>query len=334
MPHSEHSTARPRVTIGLPVYNGAEWLADALESLRAQTFDDFELVISDNGSTDATQSICEQCAARDERVRYVREDINRGLVWNWNRVFELSHSEYFKWAAYDDLYHPTFLQRCIEVLDRHPDVAWCHSRTLHINAQGELLLGKHTPEVSYVVQSLSGKDQPALACRTSARPSDRFKAVLLGRGGCLDSYGVMRSEILRKTALHVPYYGSEKVLMAELALWGRYCEVPEPLCFARVHDNAAGNMRSQKQQRRYINPFAKKWQSDRLGLLCGYLAAVNRADLSWAECLRCHSTIGQYVLQYRKWKKVLWKALSGSGLAAEYPLVDNRVTTGHDTAHN
>lgn len=319
MSHPVPSRARRRLSIGLPVYNGDEWVAQALDSLVAQTFGDFELIISDNASTDATQQICEEYAARDGRIRYVRQEINRGLTWNWNRVFELSHSEYFKWAACDDVLHATFLERCIDVLDRNPDVVWCHTRSRHIDADGNLLLGDQTPDISYVNPPTSGGGRPASASRASARPSDRFRAVLLGRGGCLDSYGVMRAEILQKTALYTPYYGSEKVLMAELAIWGRYHEVPEALCFARVHEKTAGNMRSKKQQRRCINPFAPKWQSDRLGLLRSYLSAVSRAELPFGERLRCYATIGQYLFQVHKWTAVLKKAITGAGLAAEYP---------------
>ena len=319
MLHSHRFRASRHLNIGLPVYNGGKWVAQALDSLLAQTFGDFELIISDNASTDETQQICEQYAARDERIRYVRQEINRGLTWNWNRVFELSHSEYFKWAACDDLLHVTFLERCIDVLDRHPDVVWCHTRSRHIDADGNLLLGDQTPDISYVNQSLLGDGQPASASRASTRPSDRFQAVLLGRDGCLDSYGVIRSQILRKTALYPPYYGSEKVLMAELALWGRYHEVPESLCFARVHEQTAGNMRSKNQQRRYINPFSPKWQSDRLGLLRSYLSAVRRAELPFGEALRCYAAIGQYLFQVHKWTAVLKKAITGAGLAAEYP---------------
>jgi glycosyltransferase involved in cell wall biosynthesis len=319
MSHLNPSRIRRRLSIGLPVYNGAEWVADALDSLLAQTFRDFELIISDNASTDATRQICEKYAASDERIRYVRQEINRGLVWNWNRVFELSHSKYFKWAACDDVLRATFLERCIEVLDRNPDVVWCHTRSRHIDATGKLLLGDRTPEISYLNESRPGDSSKTTASRASALPSDRFSAVLLGRGGCLDSYGVIRSEILRKTALYIPYYGSEKVLMAELALWGRYEEVPESLCFARVHEKTAGNMRSKNQQRSYINPFSGKWQFDRLGLLRGYLSAVRRAKLPIGERLRCYAVIGQYLFQIRKWTVVLTKAITGAGLAAEYP---------------
>src|SRR5206468_3992482 len=156
-------------------------------------------------------------------------EINRGLAWNWNHVFELSAGTYFKWAACDDLYHPTFLARCLEILERDPDVAWCHTLGRHIDSSGRPLVGEHAPEISHVHMR---NGQRKSCCRTSDRLSHRFKAVLLGQSG-LDCYGVIRSEILRKTALFLPCYGAEKVFTAELALRGRYYEVPEVLYFAR-----------------------------------------------------------------------------------------------------
>lgn len=312
---SHTQIARPRLSIGLPVYNGARWIAVALDSLLSQSFRDFELIISDNCSTDETGSICEEYARRDDRIRYVQQSINRGLVWNWNHVFELSNSEYFKWSACDDVFAPGFLEQCIAVLDNDPGVVWCHSRTQHIDCRGELLLGEQTPAVSYVCADGS----PDKICRTSDQASKRFQAILLGKDGCMDSYGVIRSSVLRRTGLYPAYYGSEKVLMAELALWGSYYEVPEVLCFARVHDNAAGSLRSARQQRFCINPFARRWQSDRLGLLRSYIAAVSRAELPRSEKARCYAVIGKYLLQTRKWTAVLRKMMTGAGLTGEYP---------------
>src|SRR4051794_27811047 len=80
---------QPRVSIGLPVYNGEKYLAAAIESALRQTFGDLELIISDNGSTDGTREICERFAAEDPRVRYHQEVQNRGAVWNFNRVVQL-----------------------------------------------------------------------------------------------------------------------------------------------------------------------------------------------------------------------------------------------------
>src|SRR3954470_23138397 len=107
----------PRVTIGLPVYNGARYLAEAIESVLAQTFTDFELVISDNASTDATAAIALQYAARDPRVRYSRNRENIGSARNFGRAFELATGEFFKWMASDDLISPEFLENCVAALD-------------------------------------------------------------------------------------------------------------------------------------------------------------------------------------------------------------------------
>ena len=93
---------KPSLSIGLPVYNGERFLAKAIASLLIQEFEDFELIISDNGSNDKTEAICRDAAARDSRVRYLRSNENRGATWNFRRVLEAASGEFFKYAAYDD----------------------------------------------------------------------------------------------------------------------------------------------------------------------------------------------------------------------------------------
>src|ERR1700753_3521498 len=112
----------PRVSLGMPVYNGEKYLEAALDSLLAQTFTSFELIVCDNASTDGTQAICERYAARDSRIRYERNERNMGASWNFNPVYSLARAPYFKQAAHDDLCEPEFLERCVAVLDRDPDV--------------------------------------------------------------------------------------------------------------------------------------------------------------------------------------------------------------------
>src|SRR5437763_2680466 len=112
----------PRVTIGMPVYNGEHFLSDAIESIRGQTFQDIEIVISDNCSTDRTAQICEDYARTDRRIRYYRNPKNMGAGYNHTRVAELARGEFFKWQSRDDLCDRTFLQRCVDVLDSQPDV--------------------------------------------------------------------------------------------------------------------------------------------------------------------------------------------------------------------
>jgi GT2 family glycosyltransferase len=120
----------PRVSIGMPLYNAERYLAGTLESILGQTFCDLEVVISDNGSTDRTEQICRQYASRDNRIRYYRNEVNRGAAWNYNHVFELARGEYFKWASYDDLLAPKFLEHCVASLDQDPSAALAFTQFL------------------------------------------------------------------------------------------------------------------------------------------------------------------------------------------------------------
>ena len=111
----------PAVSIGLPVYNGEAFLARALDSLLAQTFADFEIVVSDNASTDATAEICAAYAERDPRIRYHRHARNGGAAANYNFTVEMARGAYFKWMAHDDLVAPGFLQTCMDAFARAPE---------------------------------------------------------------------------------------------------------------------------------------------------------------------------------------------------------------------
>jgi glycosyltransferase involved in cell wall biosynthesis len=206
----------PRVSIGLPVYNGENFLAGAIESILAQTFTDFELIICDNASTDRTAEICHRYAAPDRRVKYHRNERNLGAGPNFARAFELSSGEYFRWACHDDLLAPTYLEKCVAVLDRNPDVVLCHTQTRVISDHGEGMY-----------QDLVGLD--------ADRPSDRFAAVALRLHWCMDIHGLMRAEVLRRTGLIGGYFGADRALLAELALAGRFARVEEPLFINRDH---------------------------------------------------------------------------------------------------
>ena len=131
--------AGPRLTIGLPIYNGEQLLPQALESMLTQEFDDFEVVISDNASVDRTPELCAAYAAKDRRIRYVRNERNLGSIPNFNKLVGLAKGEYFKWAAHDDWCEPEFVGRCVEVLDADPGVVLCHAKATRVDeAMGKL----------------------------------------------------------------------------------------------------------------------------------------------------------------------------------------------------
>jgi len=300
----------PRISIGLPVYNGERYLAKSIESLLGQTYGDFELIISDNGSEEGTQAICQRYAELDERVRYYREEKNLGCAWNYNRVFELSRGEYFKWIADDDIHLPTFLEKAVEVLDRCPEVLWCFCRHSHIDPDGQVMSVAEGCDASFL--NPSGWD------RTSPKPHQRFQSILLAHSG-LDIYALHRRATIARTGVYQPHYGSEKVLLGELALLGKYYEIPETLFHLRVHPGASSALETEAELQHYIDPrIQPRFAFMRLRLFRAHWAALHRFKLGFAERFRCYAVLLRYLLQVSKWRRVLLSSLRLEGTGGGY----------------
>lgn len=304
---------RPRVSIGMPVYNGARYLRAAIDALLTQTFGDFEIVISDNGSTDDTESICRQYAAADRRVRYHREPDNRGVSWNFNRVVELARGEYFKWAACDDICAPTFLARCVEVLDQDQTVVCCHTRTGKIDQHGNPLSNLPDPTDGgfSAAELTNGRRRPDAS---SPRAHLRFRDVLMSSGWGVRSYAVIRSAALRRTNLIRPYYGYEKVLMAELSLMGRFHDIPEQLFFQREHQEASSCLATARDQQAFFDPnLVGRRTHPRLQLFRGHLSAAIRSPLHVVERALCVAWVFRYLFQFSKWRSVWLSTVRQTG---------------------
>jgi glycosyltransferase involved in cell wall biosynthesis len=218
----------PRVSLGMPVYNGERFLRETLDSLLGQTYKNFELIISDNGSNDATQQICREYASRDTRIRYFREDVNRGAGWNYNRTVELARGVYFKWAAHDDLCAPTYLERCVTVLDTDPTVVIAYPDDQDIDPEGNPVDRKRKGRL------------PMAQRAQSPLPSQRFRFLVLLDYDCEQVFGLIRIDVLRRTKLILNYTDSDRTLLAELGLYGKFFEVPEPLFYHRHHSGSSG----------------------------------------------------------------------------------------------
>jgi glycosyltransferase involved in cell wall biosynthesis len=315
----------PRVSIGLPVYNGENYLSLAIESLLAQTFGDFELIISDNASTDGTEAIAQSYAAGDRRVRYVRQPLNRGAGWNFSETFRLAQSEYFKWAAHDDLCAPTFLQRCLERLDRDPALVLCFSRSAVIDRAGntveeESLDDPH--ELNFQGVSAAGEARRVELC-ASARPHDRYLGVLVYSQRCYEVFGVIRSSAMRRTGLHRPYSGGEKVFLAELSLLGRFAEIDEELFYSRWHDQRFSSNASSIAQALHMNPTAPRgfaWPRQ-VRSTFGYFSILGGTPLPPVERCLCLAMFGRYLLQAGKWRRALRETVTGSGTTVRLPKV-------------
>jgi glycosyltransferase involved in cell wall biosynthesis len=229
----------PCVSIGLPVYNGERFLEEAISSILAQTYTDFELIISDNASIDRTQEICEAYATKDRRIRYYRNVHNLGAAWNYNRTFELCQSKYFKWAAHDDLCAQEMLRLCVDVLDQNSEVVICYFKSKIIDEHGNIV-----------------QDYPNGPNMLSERPNERFvQYVNSVTGKWHPIFGLIRSNILKKTRLIGNYIGSDTCLLAELSLYGKFFQIPECLFFRRIHP---GNMYMKRNMPEWLEFFDPK----------------------------------------------------------------------------
>jgi glycosyltransferase involved in cell wall biosynthesis len=211
-----------KVSIGMPVYNAESFIAEAIESILSQTFTDFELIISDNASTDSTAAICETYVNKDSRVKYFRNNFNLGISRNYKAAYERSSpSPYFKWAAYDDVMDPTYLERCVSVLDSDPSIVCVHTFQKEIDENGK---------VAGLFEELH--------CSDSKSPNVRFNEVIHSLPNSIfvgDS--VIRRSILDRTLLFRGYPRDDFALLAELALYGRLYVIPEYLFSRRFHKN-------------------------------------------------------------------------------------------------
>jgi glycosyltransferase involved in cell wall biosynthesis len=279
-----------RLSIGLPVYNGEKYLAESLEALLGQTYEDFELIISDNASTDGTADICRRYERSDSRIRYFRQGCNIGSVGNHNFVFREARGELFKWAAADDLYARDLLARCVALLDEHPLAVLAHSWTAAFDD------GKVTQALQYPLTT----DSPSAP--------ERFRSMLFGGReddwGLIradDQYGIIRSAVLRKVAPQNSFYHSDRVLMTEIVLHGPFLQVPEWLYFRRDHagrpQHSSPTVRAwcvtmdPRRANRIRHPAARL-----LGeFLWGYVAAIRRAPLSPADRRACYQLLARWI---------------------------------------
>ncbi len=292
----------PLVSIGFPAYNGENFIREAIESILNQTFTDFELIISDNASTDQTESICRAYQAQDNRVKYFRNDYNMGASANYTKVFQLATGQYFKWAAHDDVCQPEFLERCVEVLERDPSVILCYARTITIDADRQ-------PRKQWAARPAFSSTVPVKRYQEVFEPLETFPI-----------WGVIRTEILRKTPLLGNYTSHDLPLLAELSLYGKFHEIPEFLFLSREHP--------QRSVRAYDfnNPYqAIDWydpnQANKLifpawRLLTEQLAAVKRPPLKFSERLPCYQQVARWAIENRK---NLWRDIA---VASQYlPIV-------------
>jgi glycosyltransferase involved in cell wall biosynthesis len=209
----------PILTVGMPVYNAARFLAKSLDSILRQTFADFQLLVSDNSSTDDTEAICREYASRDQRIRYFRNEKNMGAGWNFRRVYSMATGKYYKQAAHDDFCEPAFFEACIDALERDPGLTVAHPKTCVVDANGEFI-------EDYECPMRTDDDDPIV----------RFADLLLVGHRCYQIFGIHRMSSLQRLRPLGSFAHADRILLAQLGMAGRFFEVPERLFISTRHE--------------------------------------------------------------------------------------------------
>jgi glycosyltransferase involved in cell wall biosynthesis len=274
----------PKVSVGMPVYNGERWLRATIDSILGQTYQDFELIISDNASTDKTEEICRAYAAVDKRIRYYRNQTNIGIAKNYNILLSYARGEYFKWASGNDICKPEFVEKCVEILDDREDVVLSYPRTRLFNEDSGLLKDYH--------DNMNLQDE---------KPCIRFIKYLQRVGLNNAMNGLIRTTILKKTGLNKDHFSTDINMTAELSLYGKFCEIPDYLFYRRMDEKTVTSLKSRTEATRNFHPNLEKlmlfqcWK-----LYYEYYAAVCRVPIPLTEKL----CVMRYLLKRTVWARL------------------------------
>ena len=273
----------PLVSIGVPVFNGEKGLALALDALLEQDYSNIEIIISDNGSTDATPEICEEYLIKDSRVKYYHSEENLGSTWNFNRVFELSTGKYFMWAAHDDLRESSFVSACVEKMEQCPEASLCQVHTaMFIEGRKERLCAA-------TLDSFEGVTGLVERYRETLK---HFPATAI--------YGLYRSSAMRETRRFERVIATDLVFIQELSIHGNFVQVPEVLFsyFGREKWNTV-----HQDYKVFFGKDRKPWwYLPFVALFCNHWSRVASASVSFSVKLRLWSVlleheIGQVALK-------------------------------------
>jgi glycosyltransferase involved in cell wall biosynthesis len=273
------------VSIGLPVYNGGDYLAQTIESLLAQTWTDYELIISDNGSTDATPEIIRRYAESDRRIRTYRFDRNRGAWRNLTKVFEEGRGQYFVFVSHDDLYETNFLSTAIQALSQDPHALGCYARTEVIDAEGKQIK---------IIENDERFGSPL--------SSERVAAAVFFAPAVI-AFGFYKRAVLERTSLFEPYAGSDRTFAIELALMGRLLGLDGALFKYRRHDAQSYGSKYPTRRDRIA-----WWDPSKANvrtyptwrLVSEFSSRVWDAELSLTERIKCFWPVGRWALRRRR----------------------------------
>ena len=193
------TTNQVKITIGIPVYNGEEFLEEKITSILNQDFTNFELIISDNASTDSTKEICSKFATNDKRVKFFSHEKNLGATWNFNFILKKARGEYFMWTSADDKILPEFYEKNIEILEKNPTIVCSASQVKYFGKNRNYWVERSTRGYFKALKKKMVKRfQNLQNYPVSGTFQSKFRYYLKLRGHHHVFYGIYRTEQLKK----------------------------------------------------------------------------------------------------------------------------------------
>ncbi len=210
----------PLVSVGIPVYNDEKFIKKAIESVLNQTFTNFELIISDNASTDSTSNICEEFVKKDNRIKYIKQDQNINLLPNYNFVLEKAESKYFVWLEADDFWYPQFLERNIKILESNHEFV---ASAGNIEYYGEEIDNKNNKEESKFRKYIKNKQYLDPKFKYIHPISGTFEEKInfylrFNRGSGI--YAVYRTNIIKKSSIKKPVAAWDLIIILNALRYG------------------------------------------------------------------------------------------------------------------
>ena len=224
----------PKVTIGLPVYNGELSLSQSIDSVLKQSFTDFELIISDNASTDSTLKICEKYLNKDSRITLVKQNKNIGPLWNFYFILEKARGNYFVWLADDDYWHPDFLLENVSVLDNHKNVVCSIGKINPFDKLPKNGIKEESVKYPKLAENyvMNRRNQMiSVTFPVSGSYSKKIRQFLKNTGATSRFYGLYRKEILQKCFIKSDFVAVVNAIFLNLLKYGDLYEVDKILLY-------------------------------------------------------------------------------------------------------
>ena len=231
--NTNNSKINPKLSIGLPVYNGEEFLEKKLESILSQTFSDYELIISDNNSTDSTNKICEQFLKKDKRIKYFRQKQNMGANWNFNFVLSEAIAPFFLWVGVNDKISNKFLEKNMNILENDQKIVGSISKIKPLKIFGNK--SKETKIDSFfqkiIKKSRSIKTIDSLPIFGTYEEKIRF---YLKNSTCQLIYGIFRIDKLKESIVQNSFIGNDWATMIKILKFGNFHIVEEDIMYEHL----------------------------------------------------------------------------------------------------